>query len=70
MSTTDLPIAKPPALKREKSRTLENQVKLPKLPIPKLEDTMKKYLTALEVIPVFAGSWRNGRWDGGSGERR
>lgn len=42
--------SKPPMLHRAPSRTLENQVKLPKLPIPALEDTMKNYLRALEGL--------------------
>ncbi|KAL7414063.1 acyltransferase ChoActase/COT/CPT [Mrakia frigida] len=45
-----MPINGKPMLHRAPSRTLENQVKLPKLPIPALEDTMKKYLRALEGL--------------------
>jgi carnitine O-acetyltransferase len=32
------------------NRTLASQDKLPKLPIPPLEDTCRRYLTALEAL--------------------
>lgn len=44
MSTTTMASSKP------SSRTLAHQDKLPKLPIPSLEDTCNRYLRALEAL--------------------
>ena len=38
-----------PRLDRAASKTMASQTLLPRLPVPKLEDTMNKYLKALEV---------------------
>jgi hypothetical protein len=35
------------------SKTYAGQAQLPKLPVPKLEDTMRKYLRALEVSTLL-----------------
>lgn len=43
-----------PKLDRATSKTMASQTKLPKLPVPKLEDTMRKYLQALEVSHKLA----------------
>jgi carnitine O-acetyltransferase len=46
MVTSDASIAKPPVANgKEKAAS-----KLPKLPLPKLEDTCKRYLRALEAL--------------------
>ena len=64
--TTDLPPSAlgmngstKPKLDRATSKTMASQTKLPRLPVPKLEDTMKNYLRALEVS--LAGSVELGR---------
>jgi hypothetical protein len=41
-----------PLAKQDQGKTFALQHKLPKLPLPKLEDSMKRYLRALEGLQV------------------
>lgn len=45
-------ISRPPSPVQHVGKTMAHQDKLPHLPIPPLEDTMKRYLRALEGLQV------------------